>query len=82
MTACQQATGLTCVYWAVAGNGVVQTFASDQRNSALPERTGSRAVAAVNAWCRQQGMRCRPQQAYDSRRSGLFVHNFETGKAE
>ena len=82
VTACQQATGLTCVYWAVAGNGVVQTFASDQRNSALPERTGSRAVAAVNAWCRQQGMRCRPQHAYDSRRSGLFVHNFETGRPE
>ena len=83
VAACQQANpGQTCLYFAVVANGVIQTFSSDKRHNALPERNAGRAVDAVRAVCSSRQQRCRPQIAYDSRRPGLFVHNFETGERE
>jgi len=81
--ACQAANpGQSCIYWAVAGNGVVQTFMREDGPGALPERDGRRAVRAMREFCASQGLTCRPQAAYDSRRRGLFVHDFTTGRAQ
>lgn len=81
--ACQQANpGQTCVYWAVAGNGVIQTFMREDGPSALPERDRRRAEQAMRRHCANLGVTCRAQAAYDSRRRGLFVHDFGTGRAQ
>jgi len=81
--ACQAANpGRSCVSWAVSGNGVVQTFMRDDGPSALPERDGRRAVQAMREFCASLGVSCRAQAAYDTRRRGLFVHDFTTGRAQ
>ncbi len=83
IAACQRANpGLTCIYWGVSGNGVIQTYTNDGRPNGLPERDAKRAVAAMKALCAPQKQTCRPQAVYDSRRPGLFVHDFATGSAD
>ncbi|HEV7228606.1 DUF4189 domain-containing protein [Brevundimonas sp.] len=83
IAACQEANpGLTCVYWAISGNGVVQTFMREDGPSALPERDERRALRAMREHCATLGVTCRAQAAYDSRRRGLFVHDFGTGRAQ
>lgn len=84
VAACQRANpGSTCAFWAVSGNGLIQTFTGDGNPHALPERNAKRAAEAMKARCAARGeRRCVPQAAYDSRKSGLFVHDFAAGASK
>jgi hypothetical protein len=81
--ACSDATSLACETSALSGNGFIQAYrmnASD--DSATVETSAKRAQEAARANCKKQkATSCTLQALFDSRKPGLFVHDFAGGKA-
>lgn len=80
--ACADATGRKCEANTLTGNGFIQAyrlFGTD--DSATVETTAKRAKEAAQANCKKQKSKsCELQAVFDSRKSGLFVHDFNKGK--
>lgn len=82
IAACSEATSLPCETNALTGNGFIQAYRLDGNNdSATTETSARRAKQAAQTNCKkQQSASCDLQALFDSRKAGLFVHDFETGK--
>ncbi|RQS04905.1 DUF4189 domain-containing protein [Burkholderia sp. Bp8998] len=80
--ACSNATKSTCKTNAFTGNGVILAYRlNGGDSSATSETSAARAQAAARAACsRQANKSCEIQAVFDSRRPGLFVHDFKTGQ--
>lgn len=79
LQACARATGRSCKRGSFAGNGFIQPFltgAGIDGQNATPETSAKRAQQAARIDCQRQKKSCALQKAYDSRVSGLFVHDF------
>jgi hypothetical protein len=81
--ACSDATSRPCESNALSGNGFIQAYRMDGNNdSATNENTAKRAKEAAQANCKKQKAKsCDLQALFDSRKSGLFVHDFAAGMA-
>lgn len=84
VAACQAANaGRKCAAGSAVGNGFIQTYHTPSAGAAgdgqANETTIDRARKAALAQCKQDKAPCVLQQAYDSRVSGLFLHDFRTG---
>lgn len=84
VAACQAANGeRKCAAVSAVGNGFIQTYqipsAGSGGDGQATETTIERARKAALAQCKKGKTECTLQQAYDSRVSGLFVHDFSTG---
>ena len=84
--ACQQAyPGKSCETFAGAGNGFIQAFRDTTQTGAgtndngIAETTAKRAAGAAKAACATTKAKCVLQSQFDTRRPGLFVHDFKTG---
>jgi hypothetical protein len=82
IAACSKATSLPCETNALTGNGFIQAYRLDGKNdSATTETSARRAKQAAQTNCKkQQSASCDLQALFDSRKAGLFVHDFDTGK--
>lgn len=82
IAACSKATSLPCETNALTGNGFIQAYRLDGNNdSATTETSARRAKQAAQTNCKkQQSASCDLQALFDSRKAGLFVHDFDTGK--
>lgn len=81
--ACSDATSRPCEANALSGNGFIQAYRmNDSDDSATAENTAKRAKDAAQANCKKlKATSCTLQAVFDSRKSGLFVHDFAAGKA-
>jgi len=85
LAACQSANPQhPCKEAARTSGGFIQTGTSDgNRDFSTVEMSASRARAAAQRLCaRHEGVNCKVQSVYDSRRRGQFVHDFATGTAD
>lgn len=81
--ACSDATSRKCEINTWSGNGVIQAFRMDNSEYGIAETSVQRAKQAAQLSCKQQKSRkCDLQAAFDSRKPGLFVHDFAAAKAE
>ncbi|WP_175883380.1 DUF4189 domain-containing protein [Burkholderia sp. BCC0044] len=80
--ACSDATKGACKRNAFTGNGVILAYRlNGGDSSATSENSAARAEAAARAACNKQANKsCEIQAVFDSRRPGLFVHDFKTGQ--
>ncbi|KVL22218.1 MULTISPECIES: DUF4189 domain-containing protein [unclassified Burkholderia] len=80
--ACSDATRTACKSNALTGNGVILAYRLNGGEiSATSETSAARARAAAQAACNKQAnTSCEIQAVFDSRRPGLFVHDFKTGQ--
>ncbi|MDI9701120.1 DUF4189 domain-containing protein [Burkholderia cenocepacia] len=80
--ACSDATQTACKSNALTGNGVIVAYRlNGGDSSATSETSAARARAAAQAACNKQANKsCEIQAVFDSRRPGLFVHDFKTGQ--
>ena len=80
--ACTGATSGACKGNALTGNGVILAYRLNGGDaSATSETSADRARAAAQAACnKQQDKACEIQAVFDSRRSGLFVHDYKVGQ--
>lgn len=80
--ACSDATKSACKSNSFTGNGVILAYRLNGGDaSATSETSAARARAAAQANCnRQANKTCEIQAVFDSRRPGLFVHDFKTGR--
>ncbi|KWF29488.1 hypothetical protein WL84_09110 [Burkholderia cenocepacia] len=80
--ACSDATKTACKSNAFTGNGVILAYRlNGGDSSATSETSAARAQAAARAACNKQANKsCEIQAVFDSRRPGLFVHDFKTGQ--
>ncbi|KQV09687.1 hypothetical protein ASC68_05215 [Devosia sp. Root105] len=80
--ACSADTSLPCETNALTGNGFIQAYRLGGNNdSATTETSARRAKQAAQTNCKkQQSASCDLQALFDSRKAGLFVHDFDTGK--
>jgi hypothetical protein len=70
-----------CETRALSGNGFIQAYRlNDNDDRATPETSAKRAAQAAQLDCKQQRATCKLQALFDSRKPGLFVHDFVTGK--
>jgi hypothetical protein len=76
--ACADATARTCESNALTGNGFIQAYRMNgSDDSATAENTSKRAKEAAQANCKKlKSTICELQAQFDSRKSGLFVHDF------
>lgn len=81
--ACSDATSRPCETNALSGNGFIQAYRMNgSEDSATSENSASRAKQAAQANCKKlKGVTCELQALFDSRKPGLFVHDFAAGKA-
>lgn len=81
--ACSDATSRPCENHAVSGNGFIQAFRIHGKNdSATVETSAKRAQAAARLHCKKQkSASCELQAVFDSRKPGLFVHQFVKAEA-
>ena len=84
VAACKAANGRReCVATPAVGNGFIQTCHAPSKGAAgdgqAVETTLYRARKAALAQCTKGKVTCALQQTFDSRVSGLFVHDFTTG---
>jgi len=81
--ACADATSRPCETNTLTGNGFIQTYRlNGSDDSATTETTAKRAKEAAQANCKKQkSATCDLQALFDSRKSGLFVHDFAQTKA-
>ncbi|QER40029.1 hypothetical protein F2A31_09990 [Acinetobacter suaedae] len=81
MQACRQAAGKNrCKGVAWVGNGVIQTYVAQQHHGAVIESSSGRAQKAVKRYCGNRNFKkCKSQTQYDSRQSGIFVHDYFAG---
>jgi len=81
--ACSDATSRKCEINTWSGNGFIQAFRQDSSDSGIEETSAQRAKQAAQMDCkRQKSKKCELQALFDSRKSGLFVHDFAAGKGE
>ncbi len=80
--ACHDATSRPCEYNALTGNGFIQAYTlNGGDDAATAENSGKRAQEAARANCRRmKATACELQVQFDSRKSGLFVHDFRQAK--
>lgn len=80
--ACRDATSRPCESTALTGNGFIQAYRMDgNRDSATVETSAKRAQEAARVNCKKQkGTSCELQALFDSRKPGLFVHDFAKAK--
>lgn len=80
--ACADATSRTCESNALTGNGFIQAYqVNGSGDSATVETSAKRAKEAAQANCKKQkSTACDLQAQFDSRRPGLFVHDFNAAK--
>jgi len=83
IAACSDATSLPCETNALTGNGFIQAYRLDGNNdTATTETSARRAKQAAQTNCKKQKSKtCDLQALFDSRKPGLFVHDFNKGKA-
>lgn len=76
--ACTDATSRTCETNAWTGNGFIQAYQlSDGGGGATAETSAERAKQAAQINCRKQNSKsCALVALFDSRKPGLFVHDF------
>lgn len=81
--ACSDATARPCESNALTGNGFIQAYRMNgSGDSATVETSAKRAQEAARVNCKKQkGTSCELQALFDSRKSGLFVHDFAQAKA-
>lgn len=81
--ACRDATSRTCEAATFAGNGFIQAYRlNGGEDSATAENSAKRAKEAAQANCKKlKATSCELQAVFDSRKSGLFVHDFAKPKA-
>ena len=81
--ACADATARPCESNALTGNGFIQAYRMNgSDDSATAENSAKRAQEAARANCKKlKSPTCELQALFDSRKSGLFVHDFAKGKA-
>jgi hypothetical protein len=76
--ACADATSRTCEATAWTGNGFIQAYTVDSGESATAETSAQRARQAAQINCRKQNSKsCNLMALFDSRKQGLFVHDFK-----
>lgn len=81
--ACGAATSRPCETNALTGNGVIQAYRlNGSDGSATVETSAKRAKDAAQANCKKKGMTCELQAQFDSRKPGLFVHDFAGSAAK
>ena len=82
--ACGDATSRPCKSNALTGNGFIQAYRlNGSDDSATTENTAKRAKEAAQANCKKQkATACALQAQFDSRKPGLFVHDFAAGTAK
>jgi hypothetical protein len=80
--ACSDATSRPCESNALTGNGFIQAYRMNgSDDSATVETSAKRAQDAARANCKKQkSTACELQAQFDSRKPGLFVHDFAGGK--
>ena len=85
--ACRQAyAGKACETFAGTGNGVIQAYRQAQKSetaasdNAVAETTARRAADAAKALCSAAREKCTLQSQFDTRTSGVFLHDFSTGE--
>ncbi|MFZ1477534.1 MAG: hypothetical protein WAT18_07295 [Sphingorhabdus sp.] len=79
---CGNATSRQCETNAWTGNGFIQTYRVDSNHNATSENSSNRAKEAAQAGCKKfKAKSCILQAQYDSRTSGLFVHDYGPTKA-
>lgn len=81
--ACTDATSRTCETNAWTGNGFIQAYkVSDGGGGATAETTIPRARQAAQLNCKKQNSpSCALEAVFDSRKPGVFVHDFRKAKA-
>lgn len=81
--ACSDATSRPCESNALTGNGFLQAYRMNgSDDSATAENSAKRAKEAARANCKKlKAASCELQAQFDSRKSGLFVHEFAPAKA-
>ncbi|MBO9519604.1 MAG: DUF4189 domain-containing protein [Porphyrobacter sp.] len=81
--ACQEATSQPCELNQWTGNGFIQTYRLNGGDiSATVETTAERAQDAAWENCRKlRSTKCELQASFDSRKPGLFVHDFVAASA-
>lgn len=81
--ACSGAASRSCKIAAWSGNGFIQVFRHDgPKDNVTSETSFERAQEAAWAVCKEQNSAtCDMQAQFDSRKSGLFVHEFAKPKA-
>ncbi|MBJ7442496.1 MAG: DUF4189 domain-containing protein [Sphingopyxis sp.] len=81
--ACSDATSRTCEANTFTGNGYIQAYRMNGGDdSATAENSPKRAKEAAQANCEKlKATSCELQAVFDSRKSGLFVHEFAKPKA-
>ncbi len=83
ITACKAALhGKACKVVSLVGNGFILPYLIDfDRRAVSAEQTIERAELRASKECNQQhATSCRVQEPIDSRQSGLYVHDFSTGR--
>lgn len=77
--ACTDATSRKCETNAWSGNGFIQAYkVSDGGGGATAETSAQRAKQAAQINCRKQNSKsCELEALFDSRKPGLFVHDFK-----
>lgn len=79
---CSDATSRPCKTNMWTGNGFIQTYRLTAGESATVETTAKRAQEAARLSCKKvKSTTCELQALFDSRKSGLFVHDFTTTTA-
>jgi len=81
--ACSDATSRPCKTYMWTGNGFIQAYRLNRTDdSATVETTAKRAQEAVRLNCKKlKSATCELQALFDSRKPGLFVHDFTKTKA-
>ena len=81
--ACSDATSRPCESNALTGNGFIQAYRmNDSDDSATAETSAKRAQEAARVNCKKlKSATCELQAVFDSRKPGLFVHDFAGAKA-
>ena len=78
--ACSDMAKRPCETRALSGNGFIQAYRlNDNDDRATAETSAKRAKQAAELDCKQQRATCKLQASFDSRKPGLFVHDFATG---
>ncbi len=82
--ACSDATSRPCESNTLTGNGFIQAYRlNGADDSATAENSAKRAKEAAQANCKKRkATACELQALFDSRKPGLFVHDFAAGTAK
>lgn len=77
LKACNDASSAPCEPGVLTGGGFIQTYRIDGDSTATAETSAKRAQQAARAVCKtRKAKSCEMQALFDSRKRGLFVHDF------